>query len=71
MKISEYIQRLEAVQAEIGDVEVMKQDFAGARITARCPTIGYTKILKGRERKDRFWTGFDDIKCKGKPVCRV
>lgn len=68
MKISEYIRRLEEVQAEIGDVEVQKDDLAG-RVEAPAPKSAYALILKGRESRNRFWYG--EAGRKGGAVCRV
>lgn len=71
MKISEYIQHLESVRSQIGDVEVQTVGVNGGRRTAPMPNVAYVKALKGREHKPRFWGTYEDDACKGDPVCRV
>lgn len=70
MKISEYICRLEQVKAELGDVEVHHDEYAG-RFPASQPKAGYALVLKGRESRPRFWHIADGEDRKGEPLCRV
>ena len=68
MKLKDYIELLQKLQAEHGeDIEVCKY-FGDERVAARQPRLGYTLILKGRERKQRFWTTYDGEAYQGKKV---
>lgn len=71
MKISEYIQHLEHVRSQIGDVEVQTAGVDGGRCEARAPEVGYVQVLKGREYKPRFWGSYQVAERKGDAVCRV
>ena len=70
MKISEYIQHLEAVRDQIGDVEVQRYGHYG-REEAHQPQVGHTLILRPRESRPRFWSTYDGEDRKGDPVCLI
>lgn len=72
MKTSTYIAELQALIEEHGDLELDTTNFHGDRIEAQMPTIGYRKILAGRERKPMFWTSYcDKPEQKGEMVFRM
>ena len=73
MKISEFIEQLQKLQAEQGDLEVQTTVVNGERIDHRGPQIAYAKVLKGRERKPEFIRKgpFTDVDRIGEKVCRV
>jgi hypothetical protein len=70
MKISEYIQHLESVRDQIGDVEVKRYNYSGLS-EARQPQVGYMALLRPRESRPRFWSSYEGEDSKGDPVCRV
>lgn len=70
MKISEYIQHLERILSEHGDLEVETSDFFG-RVSAPIPSAQHRMILMGRETKPRFACSLDPEYRKGERVCRV
>ena len=55
MKASEYINCLQALIDEHGDLEVNVIGGSGNRIDAPEPTIAFKKVLSKRERKPAFW----------------
>lgn len=71
MKVSEYIQQLEALRAEHGDLDVEAYFQNGDRVPARPPSVKHVKILKGRERKPVFWYSWEGEDCKGPAVICV
>ena len=71
MRISEFIERLEAIREEHGDLEVEKYNGQGYRCPARVPETAYRRILKGRERAPVFAMDFDGPERRGEKVCRV
>lgn len=70
MKISKYIQHLESVRDQIGDVEVQR-DWYDGRSEAPTPQVGYVLLLRPRESRPRFWSSYEGEDRKGDPVCRV
>lgn len=71
MKISEYIDALEAIRREHGDLEVDSNNYYG-RDSARAPTTGYRKILKKRQTREEFWSPYGcDPDQKGEKVVRI
>ena len=70
MKISEYIQHLESVLDQIGDVEVQRYWYDG-RSEAPPPQVGYVLLLRPRESRPRFWSSYEGDARKGDAVCRV
>lgn len=74
MKISEYVQLLNAIKDEHGDLEVETNNFNIDRVPQRPPVVDYKAILKGRERNPRFvsrYYGSEREERKGEKVCRV
>lgn len=59
MKLSDYIELLEAILEEHGDLEVQTDSFSSRR-EALEPKIAYTLILRGRELVPRFWQKYAD-----------
>lgn len=55
MTITEYIQRLEDIRAEHGELEVETSDFYGRRCSAFQPDVAFRRILSKRESKPQFW----------------
>ena len=55
MKASEYINCLQALIDEHGDLEVNALNICGDRIDAPEPKIAFKKVLSKRERKPVFW----------------
>ena len=70
MRVSRYIQILEDLMKEHGDLEV-EQYFFYRRREAITPQIAYQKILKKRESKPGFWQDWHGESCKGKKVIQV
>jgi hypothetical protein len=72
MKISEYIQLLQAMQAEHGDLQVDCYGNRG-RTEAGPPEIAYRKVLSKRESRPDFWNDWytGDQGKKGEKVCRL
>ena len=71
MKISEYIEALEQIKHEHGDLEVESYSDCLGRTPARTPEIAFRKILKSRERKPDFWRTYHGEDHKGEKVVRV
>jgi len=71
MRISDYIEQLQALGDEHGDLEVELINLDLTRVTARAPVVSFRKILKGRESKPRFWSSYDGEDARGEPVIRV
>lgn len=73
MKISEYIEELQKLQKEHGDLEMQSTDRSGERHEAPLPRLDYAAILQGREYKPKFHTDIYDPskERKGGPVIRV
>lgn len=73
MKISEFIERLEAIKAEHGDLEVDTYDGYGVREQHSGPEIAFRKVLSMTEFDADFWGGeeWEDAGCKGEKVCKV
>jgi hypothetical protein len=69
MKLSYYIYVLENLLEANGDLDVEILNWDDERIPAREPHIAYRQILKGRQKKDRFWC--TDDKLKGDKVIRI
>lgn len=72
MKVSEYINKLQALLNEHGDIEVQKLNVCFDRVEATSPTIAYVKILKGRQSKPAFYDNYaNDEFLKGNAVIRI
>lgn len=74
MKISEYIQHLQRLQATHGDLDVETDSTHEGRRTAAPPRIDYRRILQGRERRPEFTSSYygpDANSRRGEKVCRV
>lgn len=71
MKISEYIEALSDLMCKHGDLEVESYTIDLSRRTASDPVVRYTKILKGRETKLRFWDSIDGEDRKGHKVVYI
>jgi len=69
MRVSRYIQILEDLMKEHGNLEV--ETYSYGRKEARIPRIAYRKILKGRESKPDFHNSFDEENRKGEKVIKV
>jgi hypothetical protein len=54
MRISELIEKLEAIMDEHGDLDVETYGYDGSRMPLNEPKIDHRAILKGRESKARF-----------------
>lgn len=70
MLVSEFIEQLTIFLDEHGDIPVDTYGYDG-RIEHRGPRLSYRRLLKGRERRDEFFSSYDDIERKGDPVCRI
>ena len=71
MKISEYVQALEAIEAEHGDLEV-ETEAPWGRGGARHPEVAFRRILTGRKSRPSFWYPLDpSLSEKGEKVVRV
>ena len=55
MRISEYIEALSDLMCKHGDLEVETYQIDMTRIKAPEPKLRFTRILKGREHKPRFF----------------
>lgn len=71
MKISEYIEALQSIMNEHGDLEVEAITVNFDREEARSPVVGFRKVLKGRESKPSFFHQFDSEDRRGEKVVRV
>ena len=73
MKASEYINAMQALIDEHGDLEVETFRVDGDRVEASAPKIAFRKILSKRERKPEFWNDYlrDSGEKKGEKVIRV
>lgn len=75
MKISEYIEELEAIKEEHGDLDMETYAIDCARISVRAPTVDYRAVLFGRESKPRFFSDFrfekDNEDRRGEKVCKL
>ena len=69
MKISEYMQGLQTILDEHGDLEV--QHYSFGRRTANPPKVGHERILRGRESTPQFAYPYDDESRKGEKVCHI
>lgn len=71
MRISDFVQKLQAMQAEHGDLEVETDNVFG-RVSHGGPEVAYRKVLAKRERKACFWSGGSWEKGQqGDKVCRI
>ncbi len=70
MLISEFIDELEHIKSECGDIIVHTSQSYG-RGLHEGPRIAYTKILKGREFTPKFYDSYDPKDRIGDLVCRV
>lgn len=72
MKVSKYIQILEHLMKEHGDLEVETTRVDFSRKEATKPMIAYRRILKGRESKSCFYSAIlDNEDRKGEKVIRI
>ena len=72
MKLSQYIDALQGLLLEAGDVDVETHSGCGFnRMEARAPAISYRKVLSVRETKPRFWSGSMPEESKGDKVVKV
>ena len=71
MKLSQYINALQGLLLEAGDVDVETSNQSGDRVEARSPTIAYRKVLSSRESKPRFWSSYMPEESKGEKVVKV
>lgn len=71
MKISDYIQALESLKNEHGDLEVEKLDVRFDRVAAKVPTMAYRMVLTKRESKPAFWSNSYSVERQGEKVIKV
>ena len=74
MKISEFVNHLERILEEHGDLEVERTFWNCERYSASPPKIDYRAKLKGQERKARFLSSFCGAEIeerRGEKVCRI
>ena len=71
MKVTNYIQILQELQKEHGDLEVEEYSGCGDRQIARTPEIRFCLILTGRQSKPRFWYSGEAENVKGRKVIYV
>jgi hypothetical protein len=72
MKISEYIDFLEKIKEEHGDLECQTYDHYAGRIEADAPEMCYALLLTGRRKKNSFFHRLiDEEECRGGKVCRI
>jgi len=71
MKVSNYIQILQELQSEHGNLEVETYSVCGDKQEARTPEIRFCLILTRRQSKPRFWYSGDAENVKGEKVIYV
>ena len=75
MKISEYIEALNTIKSEHGDLDVETSSLSMDRMEARPPVMDHRVILFGREYESRFFSFFlyekDAEIRRGEKVCRI
>ena len=69
-KVKEVINQLTELLNEHGDIEI-KTMVAGDVFDHVSPRVGYMLILKGRERKRRFWGKWGKEDSKGEKIIRI
>ena len=70
MTITNYIEKLEALRAEHGDIEVETYGVRGDRVTIADPILAFRKIL-GSQRTPAFWSRYDPPEMQGEKVVRT
>lgn len=70
MKISEFIESLQRIQEEHGDLEVHTYGRYG-RMNQPAPTVAFCKLLKGRETRLEFLYPWEPEERRGEKVCKV
>lgn len=70
MKITEYIEELETLRKEHGEIEVEKFTFS-RRVPAPSPRVAYRRVLGGIEIRSGYWEKHQDEKHKGKKVVQI
>lgn len=71
MNIRELIEKLEALEAEHGNLPCETWNVATDRVPQRSPEVAYRKILVGRQTKPGFWSNFNAISQRGEKVVRL
>ena len=71
MKVSAYIDILQILMKNHGDLEVETYNMNFSRMSAIPPSIRYRKILNKRERKPSFWCDNDESTNKGEKVIYI
>ncbi len=78
MTLDEYIEALQSIRLEFGNLDVEKFTVSTGRVAAPRPEIAYRKVYpvegtkKGFIPTPHFWSArYDDEKSKGERVVRV
>lgn len=67
MKISEFIQKLEALKATEGDVDVFNHGYSGYAPVCD-PRVAHLRTLNKRESVQRTWVSYEPEDRKGAKV---
>jgi hypothetical protein len=65
MNITNYIEKLEALRAEHGDIEVETYGVRGDRVTVADPILAFRKTLGSHQRTPAFWSRYDPPETRG------